>query len=352
MSKHFRWALFGVMTTAFAVLFLPFFSEILLAAIFAFALDPVTRRLANSTLLKKSSIYFRRKQWVAITLCLLILCVSLPVTFAIYHLYDTINEMATAGFQNTEFYQDVIRLKTTLVHYADQLINTLNLKRRVDLTAMGENFVRQLGQDAMALSAAFVTHLPEFVMYLFVFCCALYYFLAESKQVKSFLIRVELLNPQGVDRLVDIFQRSCTSTLFVSVVVGAIQASIVSIGSVVLGTGEFFLVFVVTFFLSFIPVIGAAPVALFLALLSLIKEDYGIAGAFVLIAIIAGTVDNIVRPYLIGSEEDLHPIVALLAILGAIVVFGLPGLFLGPVIAMATSKLYKAYLFEEPPASE
>jgi predicted PurR-regulated permease PerM len=104
--------------------------------------------------------------------------------------------------------------------------------------------------------------------------------------------------------------------------------------------GDFMVVFVVTFFVSFIPVIGAGPVALVLALYKLLLGDYGDAIGLGVVGIIAGTVDNLVRPYLISSNEgDLHPIVSLLAIIGALVIFGMPGLLLGPVIASVAVKI-------------
>jgi predicted PurR-regulated permease PerM len=105
-------------------------------------------------------------------------------------------------------------------------------------------------------------------------------------------------------------------------------------------------VFVVTFFLSFIPVIGAAPVAVFLGILALIKQDYEIFGGFMVVALVAGTIDNVIRPILVGNKERVHPIIVLLSLLGAIAIFGIPGLFLGPVIATVTTELYFTYVFE------
>ncbi len=347
MNKHFKWVLTGLLTLAFIIIFAPFFTEILMAGIFAFALDPLLKKIAHSKWVQTSSIYFKRKQWVALILSTLTLAITLPIFFAVYSLYDSINEAATDGFQNSDFYKDIIHTKAIVIQYADQIIGGLNLKRKVDLIAISDHYINELGRHAITLSGKAISQLPELLMYIFVFCCALYFFLAEHRSLRSIFIKSRMVAPAEMDRLIEIFQKSCSSTLFASFVTGFIQATIVSLGSALLKVGDFFVIFVVTFFLSFIPVVGAAPVALFLAFLSLIKMNYGSAIALVVVSVIAGTIDNILRPVLVSSGDDVHPVVVLLGLIGAIIIFGIPGLFLGPVIATVTVQLYTVYVLSD-----
>ena len=346
MDRRFKWSVITFTTAAFGMLFIPFFSPIILAVIFAFALDPLAKKLASIQFLSKYSRLFHGGKAAALTILIFALLITIPIIFALYNVYDSIHEASAQGFQNTEFYKDVMQLKKVFAQYTHDLIVRFNFKKRFDLEALGENFINQIGQDVFSLSTTLLSKLPEVVLFIFVFYCALYYFMAEQKQIRSLIISTKLMDDAEVSRFSHILKTSCASTLFVSVVVGFVQACVVSIGSAIFKVGDFFVVFVVTFFLSFIPIVGAAPVALFLGLLSLIKQDFGVAGGFVLIAIIAGSIDNVLRPLLVGNEEGLHPVVILLAILGAISIFGLPGLFLGPVIAMVTAKLYRAYILD------
>lgn len=347
MNKHVRWTLISVVTIAFAILFMPFFVEILTAAIFAFALDPFSRRLAQLTIFKRFSIYFRRKIWVAITVALLVLAIVLPITFAVNNVYESVHQAAEAGFQNSEFYQNLVEIQKMLSKWANHLIASLALNRQIDLHTMGGNLTNQLGQLLVSLSGKFVANLPQLILSVFVFCSALYYFMAEQKQIKSFFLKTDLIQEKDLNHLSEILQKSCVSTLFVSVVVGCVQAGTVAIGSAIFKFGDFIVIFVATFFLSFVPVVGAAPVALFLSLLGLVQQEYATATGFLVIALFAGSIDNILRAYLVGSGEDLHPVVVLLAIIGSIIIFGLAGLFIGPVLATTTAKIYKAYVLEE-----
>ena len=60
-------------------------------------------------------------------------------------------------------------------------------------------------------------------------------------------------------------------------------------------------------------------------------------------SVVVGTVDNIVRPLVIGSRVELHPLLLLFALLGGLQVFGFIGIFIGPLIisliAVLTSML-------------
>jgi predicted PurR-regulated permease PerM len=145
-----------------------------------------------------------------------------------------------------------------------------------------------------------------------------------------------------------VVQKSSYSTLVASAAIGALQASIVAFGGLIFGFKEFFLLFVVTFFTSFIPVIGAAPIAIILAVISLVQGEYLATVGLTVVALVAGSVDNIVKPLVFASasEESLNPIVSLLAIIGAVIVYGLPGLLLGPILTELTLKIIPI-LFEE-----
>ena len=60
-----------------------------------------------------------------------------------------------------------------------------------------------------------------------------------------------------------------------------------------------------------------------------------------LLAVI-GVADYVVRPRLVGKSE--HPLLTLLALLGGLEVFGLPGLIVGPIVMslfLATLRIYE-----------
>ncbi|WP_181699096.1 AI-2E family transporter [Chthonobacter albigriseus] len=92
--------------------------------------------------------------------------------------------------------------------------------------------------------------------------------------------------------------------------------------------------------LAVIPFLGAfvvwAPVAAYLALT-------GAFGSAALLAIwgtvVVGLVDNVVFPMLVGWRLMLHTVPSFISIAGGLLVFGAPGIILGPVIATVSVAL-------------
>jgi predicted PurR-regulated permease PerM len=56
-------------------------------------------------------------------------------------------------------------------------------------------------------------------------------------------------------------------------------------------------------------------------------------------ALVVGTIDNIIRPLVIGSRVELHPLLLLFSLLGGLQVFGFIGIFVGPVVISVIAAL-------------
>lgn len=332
----FRFLITAFFIGAFALLFLPFYAEILLAGIVAMAIEPYLGRIVK---LYK----FGWKPSVAIALVVLFLVFALPVTMVVYKGYATFLDISKVGFQNTDFFQNLTSLKAALVGFAESSLTSMGLEESINLEGVLGDGLSQAANVLMAMSSSMVARIPGLLISLFIYTAALYFFLAEAKTIRQLFNRLQLLEPAEAGRFISLLQKSSFNTLITSVLIGVIQATIVSLGALFFNGGSFGVVWVVTFFCSYIPVIGAGPVALVLGLFKVISGDMGQALGFLVVAIIGGTTDNVIRPYLISSgEEDLHPVVSLLAIVGALMIFGMPGLFLGPVIASVAVKIIPA----------
>jgi predicted PurR-regulated permease PerM len=60
-------------------------------------------------------------------------------------------------------------------------------------------------------------------------------------------------------------------------------------------------------------------------------------------ALIVSTIDNFLRPKLVGSQTRLHELFIFFSVLGGISVFGLLGLVLGPVVLAITLGLLQTF---------
>src|SRR4030095_11093750 len=101
---------------------------------------------------------------------------------------------------------------------------------------------------------------------------------------------------------------------------------------------------VLTAFVCMIPLAGSflvwAPLALYLILTGHWNK------ALLLIiwgALVISTIDNLLRPKLVGNQTRLHELFIFFSVLGGISVFGLLGIVRGPVVLAITLGLLQTF---------
>jgi predicted PurR-regulated permease PerM len=73
-----------------------------------------------------------------------------------------------------------------------------------------------------------------------------------------------------------------------------------------------------------------------------------VLGTVVLVlSVLAGTIDNVVRPLLIRKGVELPILLIIGGVIGGLIAFGLIGLFIGPVLLAVTQTLLKAWVLDK-----
>jgi predicted PurR-regulated permease PerM len=92
-----------------------------------------------------------------------------------------------------------------------------------------------------------------------------------------------------------------------------------------------------------VPVLGCAVAWLYLT-------GQSTSGTFMLVwTIIAGTMDNFLRPILIRKGADLPLLLVFAGVVGGLLAFGLIGIFVGPVILAIADKLLTTWIDDDKP---
>jgi predicted PurR-regulated permease PerM len=174
----------------------------------------------------------------------------------------------------------------------------------------------------------------------------MYYVLLDWPRIGRHLERLLPLDPHHTRALVDEF-RDVGRRAFVGTVASAIiQGCLAGLGFTIFGvphpaTGGALLA--VT---SFIPVIGILLVWVPAAIWLLVSGHLARAlllTAYCLVILMAAN-DYVIRPRLVGSSEDAHPLLTLVSLIGGISVFGVAGVIVGPValsLFLATARIYE-----------
>ena len=147
-----------------------------------------------------------------------------------------------------------------------------------------------------------------------------------------------------MDRLFDRVEDTIYATIYGTLAVSAAQGLLGGLMFWWLGLSAPLLWGVVMALLAVVPVLGAfviwIPAALFLALegswgKALILSLWGL--------LVVGTIDNLLRPILVGKRLKLHTVLAFISMVGGLILFGPAGLVLGPVVLTITAELLETW---------
>lgn len=147
---------------------------------------------------------------------------------------------------------------------------------------------------------------------------------------------VTLMLPLSQDqalRLLSGIRDSVIANLYGFLAVGLAQGLLTGGALAVLRVPAALLLGLAAAFCSLIPIVGTALVWLPSAIY-LMATGHLWKGIILIVwgSAVVGTVDNIIRPLVIGSKVELHPLLLLFSLLGGLQVFGFIGLFVGPVV--------------------
>lgn len=318
-----RGLVFAVLLLGFSVINFPFVIPLALGGIFALGLQDIIEKTSLRT-------GVRRGWWILLTLFSGVLIFILPIFLALYRLAVWI--MTPENLERGRIMGQFNVAKNFFVDSLAKVSEWTGTDIATPARDTLESILHRTGEMILSYSTTFAGELPAIVMALLVFLVGVGVMLFNDKEIRRFTIDYSVFDRELTEKIIVVFKKSCAITLFSTFVIGLIQAFTIGIGSLIFGEGDFWLVVTITFFVSFIPVIGAAPVGFALALLAFLGDRIGPGIGLTLIAIFAGTIDNILKPFLVSGDFNVNPLIGFTSVVGAIVVFGLPGLLLGPVI--------------------
>ena len=165
---------------------------------------------------------------------------------------------------------------------------------------------------------------------------ALYFFLVEGDELVDWLDRVSPLRPGQTRELMTEFKRVTYAVIVSTVITAAVQAAAAVVGYLIARVPNPIFFGGLTFFVAFIPAVGAASVCLVAAGL-LFVTGHPYAALFLAIwgVVVVGLVDNVVKPYLIKAGMQLRGGVVFFALIGGLGAFGTVGLLIGPLVVAA-----------------
>ena len=178
----------------------------------------------------------------------------------------------------------------------------------------------------------------------------LFFFLRDRAAALTFVRSVSPLPDDATLRLVARVNDTIHAGVYGTLTVAAAQGLLGGLMFWWLGLPAPLLWGVVMAALAVLPVLGAfvvwIPATLYLAL----EGSWGKAAILTVWGMfVVGTIDNLLRPVLVGNRLKLHTVLAFLSVVGGIILFGPVGILLGPVTLTLTTSLLEVWPRHGPP---
>jgi predicted PurR-regulated permease PerM len=211
--------------------------------------------------------------------------------------------------------------------------------------------IEKLGELAGRLSSFLVNSLSAatkgtvgFLFQLFVMIYAMFFFLVGGRAALDKAMVYVPLPDRDKDVLLDKFVSVARATIKGTFVVGLVQGGLAGLGFAVAGIEGSAFWGTIMVVLSIIPGIGTAliwvPAVIYLFAVGQTASAIALA---VWCALVVGTVDNFLRPKLVGADTKMPDLLILLSTFGGLSMFGAVGLVLGPIIASLFIAVWQIY---------
>jgi predicted PurR-regulated permease PerM len=200
-----------------------------------------------------------------------------------------------------------------------------------------------IGQMVTTQLLGLAKGVPDAMLQLVLACMACFFLLTEGKTFVTWLADKVPIDLDVRGRLTGSFKDTAISVVWASMAAAATQAGMMFVGFLALRVPAAALAGGMTFIFAWIPLIGSGPVWIAGAGYLWFNDAPGRAGIMIALGIATSLVDNVVRPWVLKGRGEMHPLVSLVAIFGGIQMFGLFGVFAGPILAAVVITLLQVW---------
>lgn len=318
-SRRFLLGSLLVLVLASLLILAPFLSGTLFALVGGFLLQRPFRALAR---------WVRWRPLAAFLLVLLVVvAICLPLALATWRLVgetQAILERASEGGFSAGI-RDALTAFGVSEAAAARLVT--------EGTAQAQTFLQESALDALG-------KLPRGLANVGIFVLLLYFAILAGEDIGRRLRRTIPLPEARRDRLLRTVGQRVRALFLGTFLVALIQGIAATLGWWLLGfPNPLFWGFVMTV-LAVIPVVGPILVMAPAGALAILDGRL-FAGAALIVygLVVVGLIDNLARPFVIGRSSSIHPALVLLGTLGGLVLFGITGFILGPLILSMVAPL-------------
>jgi predicted PurR-regulated permease PerM len=334
---YIRWVALAALTVAALyicwLMLLPFVNVLAWASVLVILFYPIHKRLVAMTKLPG---------WSALLSTVIVIAVIvLPLTLLTLVVAKEVGEVA----KNAQaFFRSLLDPGSPVVGWITARVGPYfqvsNLDLREYLLDRLENVSGTIAGRTLGLIGGVVGQIVEIFFTVF----TMYYLFRDGDRIYNAALKAIPLNSAETRKIVDRTHEVIHASVYGVIVIAMIQGTLGGLAFAVLGLPSPVVWGVAMFFPSMIPMVGSSviwvPTAIYLGA----TGHYAKAVALALWgSLVIGTIDNILRPKLVGERARLHELLIFFSVLGGLRIWGPLGLVLGPVMIAITIALFEIF---------
>ncbi|MDX1694201.1 MAG: AI-2E family transporter [Ketobacteraceae bacterium] len=328
-----------IVTIGFGLLLKPFFYAIFWAALLAILFRPLYRRLDEKY---PNSANLTAICTISVSMLIVVIPLSLVTVLLAAEAAMLYQKLSAGEIQFQQWLDNVKDAFPFLAQLTERFgIDFSNLKESLSEAALKSSKV--LAAQALSFGQEYIQFAINFVLMIYL----MFFFVRDGDYLIKLLIRALPLGDTRERHLFNKFAEVSRATIKGNLVVATVQGTLGGLIFWVLGIQGALLWGCVMVILSLLPAVGSGlvwvPAAIYLIVTGAVIEGI-ILIAFGMIVI--GLVDNMLRPILVGRDTKMPDYMVLISTLGGIILFGLHGFVIGPVIAALFLSFWQIFMEE------
>ncbi|OQC54361.1 MAG: putative inner membrane protein [Deltaproteobacteria bacterium ADurb.Bin022] len=324
-----------IITLFFFYIVKPFFFAVFWAALIAGIFMPLHRAL--NTKITNPNLC------AGATLVVILLCLIIPIAFLF-------NLLVLEAF---DIYKSFDSQGGAWMKTLTATLNTLSQSALFAKLNLDQAFILGKFQDIIkAVSGYVINHISNFtqntilvIVKVAVMIYTLFYFLRDGERLLESMVGHIPVNKRYLDTFIYQFLSTAKASLKFTFVIGGIQGFLGGLVFYITGIERALIWGVIMMGLSILPGVGCAFVWVPAGIIMLVL-GHTWQGIVILIfgSVIISSVDNLLRPVLLGRDTNMHALLIFLSTLGGLAVLGLSGFVMGPIIAALFLASWKLFL--------
>jgi len=273
-----------------------------------------------------------------ITALLVVLLVIFILFLPIWFFFPLISKQifdTYSYFQTLDFYNLIKRIIPS---------TTASPVFQAEAISLINNFISKIVSTILSAFSELILNLPNILLQAVVALFTFFFALRDGDKFKEYVSDISPFNKSLEKNISKEFKNITKAVIFGFIVTGIIQGIFTGVGFFIFRVPQTLLLTILAIFASIIPVLGAWAIWIPVAIYLLTTGHIGAGIGLILYgSLFISWIDNILRIWIVSRRTKLSSAIILIGMIGGLIVFGVIGLVIGPLVLSYLIILIDAY---------